>query len=131
MDFSRKKLLASFCLILLSILIGFFCVVGFDLYSHDGHRSLDGLSYFLATIYFSGIAFFVLKTLIFSWGFLPALDKRMPRFVRLFEFGKKNIARLALIMLGAWSIYLLAYYPGSMSWDTFSSFINGCRKLIR
>lgn len=119
MDLSRKKLLASLCLVLLSILIGFLCVVGFDLYGHDGHRSLDGLSYFLATAYFSGITFFVLKILIFSWKFLPAFDKRMLRFARLFEFNKKNIVRLALIMLGAWSIYLLAYYPGSMSWDTF------------
>lgn len=35
------------------------------------------------------------------------------------QWGKRSIALHAFAMLAAWSVYLVALFPGSMNWDTF------------
>lgn len=119
MNLFRKKVFTLLPLVLLSVFFGFLCVLGCDLYGNEGNRSVGALSYLLATVYYSAVIFFALLLCGLSCRLIPKMDERTLRFAGIFAFNRKNVLRLTFLLLGVWSIYLLAFFPGSMSWDTF------------
>lgn len=84
----------------------------------------DGFQVFISTIYFIGytVLFYVGISWLFSWldkcSFMQ--DEKPASKVTVFVFNKYPFICCWLILLLAWSPYLIFFYPGSLDVDAFT-----------